>query len=114
MVLLRIDENWLDGELNGRRGILPDNYVEPIIQGDAQMFQGGGIGREQPDEQEGKVGPRARALYSYKSTSEEELSFQPGDIVMLTQRVDEDWLEGTLRGQTGCFPEQFVEIIENL
>jgi len=23
-----VDKNWIDGELNGRRGIFPTNYVE--------------------------------------------------------------------------------------
>ena len=24
----QVDKNWIDGELNGRRGIFPTNYVE--------------------------------------------------------------------------------------
>ena len=24
----QVDKNWIDGELNGRRGIFPQNYVE--------------------------------------------------------------------------------------
>lgn len=113
MVIQRIDENWLDGELHGKRGIFPDNYVEVIQEDNAQIIQDVGFDREQPGEQE-KLGPRARALYDYQSSDDAELSFHVGDIIMLTQRLDEDWLEGTAHGQTGYLPDNFVEIIEDL
>ncbi|VDP50499.1 unnamed protein product [Schistosoma curassoni] len=29
-LILRVDENWFEGELNGRKGYFPVNYVEVI------------------------------------------------------------------------------------
>lgn len=31
------------------------------------------------------------------------------DVIKVTGRIDEDWLEGELNGQTGFFPELYVE-----
>ena len=40
----------------------------------------------------------------------EDLSFVPGDVIELVERVDESWLKGYLRGQVGIFPQAFVRI----
>ena len=39
-----------------------------------------------------------------------ELSIQPGDTVILVERVNEDWLRGKLNEQVGIFPAAFVDI----
>nr|XP_046226927.1 neutrophil cytosol factor 2 [Scatophagus argus] len=49
------------------------------------------------------------ALHSYESSNPEDLSFNQGDTIILLSRINQDWLEGQLNGNTGIFPASFVE-----
>uniref|UniRef100_G1QVV7 Intersectin-1 n=1 Tax=Nomascus leucogenys TaxID=61853 RepID=G1QVV7_NOMLE len=59
-----------------------------------------------------------RALYPFESRSHDEITIQPGDIVMVRKTpVDESqtgepgWLGGELKGKTGWFPANYAEKI---
>ncbi|XP_066226387.1 intersectin-1 isoform X3 [Saccopteryx leptura] len=59
-----------------------------------------------------------RALYPFESRSHDEITIQPGDIVMVKgEWVDESqtgepgWLGGELKGKTGWFPANYAERI---
>ena len=57
-------------------------------------------------------GKKARAVYAYKPTMNDELCFKIDDIIILTQcSEDETWYEGTLNGRTGWFPSNYVQLI---
>ncbi|KAG5898986.1 hypothetical protein JTB14_004705 [Gonioctena quinquepunctata] len=49
-----------------------------------------------------------QALYSYKRSNNDELCFKKGDIITVTQK-DDGWWEGTLNGETGWFPSNYVK-----
>lgn len=49
------------------------------------------------------------ALYDFVGQTEEELSFQQGDRIRVTQHVDAEWCSGRLNGREGFFPTAFVE-----
>ncbi|RKF77344.1 Class E vacuolar protein-sorting machinery protein HSE1 [Golovinomyces cichoracearum] len=52
---------------------------------------------------------RVRALYDFKASDPDELTFCKGDIIAVLESVYKDWWKGLLRGQTGIFPLNYVE-----
>nr|XP_035964623.1 neutrophil cytosol factor 4 isoform X7 [Halichoerus grypus] len=57
--------------------------------------------------------PRAEALFDFTGNSKLELNFKVGDVIILLSRINKDWLEGTVRGATGIFPQSFVKILKD-
>lgn len=56
-----------------------------------------------------------RAIYEFFARNEDEITFQPGDIVMvpLEQNAEPGWYAGEINGHTGWFPESYVEKVES-
>lgn len=52
---------------------------------------------------------RVRALYDFQPSETGELQFRKGDIIAVLESVYKDWWKGSLRGQTGIFPLNYVE-----
>lgn len=54
----------------------------------------------------------AEALYDYNGQNPStDLSFHRGDIIQLTELVNDDWWKGSLNGKTGIFPRNYVKKI---
>lgn len=47
-------------------------------------------------------------MYTYESNEQGDLSFQQGDIVMVT-RKEGDWWTGMVANKTGVFPSNYVK-----
>uniref|UniRef100_A0A4W3J6K3 Intersectin 1 n=1 Tax=Callorhinchus milii TaxID=7868 RepID=A0A4W3J6K3_CALMI len=52
-----------------------------------------------------------RALYPFEARSHDELTIQPGDVIMVdeSQTGEPGWLGGELKGKTGWFPANYAE-----
>lgn len=52
---------------------------------------------------------RVQALFDFQPSEPGELQFRKGDIIAVLESVYKDWWKGSLRGQTGIFPLNYVE-----
>lgn len=54
---------------------------------------------------------KVKALYDFQASEPGELSFQKGDIITVLDTTYKDWWRGSLNGNTGIFPTNYVEKI---
>ncbi|XP_057681229.1 dynamin-binding protein isoform X1 [Corythoichthys intestinalis] len=131
------EPGWFEGELNGRRGIFPEGFVEllnhlrspqevadpPFLSDDLDDKANGTeedaledveieeekeLVKEDDEVVEGAV--YGVALYEFRAMEPGELDFDVGDRIRVVNTVEDGWLEGELRGQRGIFPHRFVKI----
>ncbi|KAM4718667.1 SH3 domain-containing kinase-binding protein 1 [Anableps anableps] len=123
----RDDGGWWEGELGGRRGFFPDNFVRELKKdGKRDGGQPGMIrselsnGRASPvldtNVRPGKKGEqirkrRCKASFSYAPQHEDELELKVGDVIEIIAEVEEGWWEGVLNGKIGMFPSNFTKEI---
>ncbi|XP_040217391.1 dynamin-binding protein isoform X1 [Rana temporaria] len=123
------EPGWFEGELNGRRGIFPEGFVEllnPLRVLDSVQFTNDrnefGHDKEiaqfhiehQKDTdkmilEEEEDGTFAIALYRFQAMEQRELDFDVGDRIRIIKTMEDGWLEGELYGNRGIFPYRFVK-----
>ncbi|XP_047458161.1 intersectin-1 isoform X5 [Mugil cephalus] len=126
ITVLEQQDMWWLGELQtGQRGWFPKSYVKLIS---ATMTAPAGVAARSKNTSEAGVsesppngkrpspsptkpsesGEEYVAMYTYESNEQGDLSFQQGDIVMVT-RKEGDWWTGMVGGKTGVFPSNYVK-----
>ncbi|XP_057680309.1 SH3 domain-containing kinase-binding protein 1 isoform X3 [Corythoichthys intestinalis] len=120
----RDDGGWWEGELGGRRGLFPDNFVREIKkeakrdggQAKADLANGRASPVSEAATRPAKKGDqirkrRCKAAFSYVPQHEDELELKIGDIIEIVAEVEEGWWEGVLNGKSGMFPSNFTKEI---
>ncbi|XP_029472004.1 hematopoietic lineage cell-specific protein-like isoform X2 [Rhinatrema bivittatum] len=57
-------------------------------------------------------GVSAVALYDYQGEGDDEISFDPKDLITNIEMVDEGWWRGCCNGKVGLFPANYVQLTE--
>ncbi|XP_075699210.1 dynamin-binding protein isoform X2 [Rhinoderma darwinii] len=123
------EPGWFEGELNGRRGIFPEGFVEllnPLRVPDNSLLsdeerEEDFVHDRSPEiihervndkiiEDEDREGTFAVALYRFQAMEKRELDFDVGDRIRVIRTLEDGWLEGELYGNRGIFPYRFVKI----
>ena len=77
----------------------------------ASAFGGEAVGGPRPGAQQS--GKRALVQYDYDKAEDNELELKEGEYVSGVEMVDENWWMGqNQHGETGLFPSNYVEIVE--
>jgi len=99
VVLQKDDSGWWQGELNGRVGMFPSNFVE-VVDPNAPATNGG-------DQKE--HGGQCKVLYDYNADSDSELTIKEGELLTV-ESEDEGWFFGfNSKGGSGRFPSNYVQ-----
>lgn len=61
-------------------------------------------------EYENDLGITATALYDYQAAGDDEISFDPDDIITNIEMIDDGWWRGVCKGRYGLFPANYVEL----
>ncbi|NXJ38757.1 SH319 protein, partial [Ciconia maguari] len=108
-LLEKIDTEWYRGKCGNRTGIFPASFVKVVIDVPEE-----GNRKKTPCSSQCVKGPRCIARFEYIGDQKDELSFSEGETIILKEYVNEEWAKGELRGTSGIFPLNFVEVIEDL
>jgi len=92
-VTKRLDAQWHEGELRGKTGIFPTEFVAILDALNSRISV-------------------ATACESFVAADDSELSLVVGDRVVVTKRIDAGWFEGRRSNKTGIFPANHVVVGE--
>uniref|UniRef100_A0A8C8HVA1 Intersectin-1 n=1 Tax=Oncorhynchus tshawytscha TaxID=74940 RepID=A0A8C8HVA1_ONCTS len=112
ITVLEQQDMWWFGEVQGQRGWFPKSYVK-LISGPVRKPS---IAYRQLNKKFYKqtlllrccVFPEYIAMYTYESNEQGDLTFQQGDVIVVTKK-EGDWWTGVVSGKTGVFPSNYVK-----
>ncbi|PNJ83608.1 SH3D19 isoform 9 [Pongo abelii] len=112
-----VNEEWARGEVRGRTGIFPLNFVEPV---EDYPTSGANVlstkvplkTKKEDSGSNSQVNSLSaewcEALHSFTAETSDDLSFKRGDRIQILERLDSDWCRGRLQDREGIFPAVFV------
>ncbi|XP_077956577.1 src substrate protein p85-like isoform X3 [Gasterosteus aculeatus] len=56
------------------------------------------------------AGMQAVAIYDYQGEADDEISFNPDDVITHIEMIDEGWWKGQCHGRVGLFPSAYVQL----
>lgn len=103
------DGGWWEGELRGKRGMFPENFVERIqnVKDDAPP-----VPQPPTAESSGGCKYKAKVTFQYEPVQDDELALEIGDLVEVLEDDEEGWWRGKVKGKIGMFPSNFVEVVK--
>ncbi|VDI29079.1 dynamin-binding protein [Mytilus galloprovincialis] len=101
----RIDDNWWRGKIGTQSGIFPTTHVIELEVPQALRDRAASVHSSEP--------MFAQALCDSTAQLDEELSFHAGDIVTVTEIIDDDWYYGELGDKKGIFLSSCVELMQD-
>ncbi|MEQ2298428.1 hypothetical protein AMECASPLE_005085 [Ameca splendens] len=103
------EEGWLQGELLGKRGIFPGNFVKEIP---AYLI---GDNKREPRSirKTNKVTQtrKCEVAFAYSPQNEDELELVVGETLEILREIEDGWWMGLKNGKVGAFPSNFVKEI---
>ncbi|KAM8821142.1 intersectin-1 isoform 5-T5 [Eudromia elegans] len=118
ITVLEQQDMWWFGEVQGQKGWFPKSYVKLIsgpIRKSTSMDSGSSDSPASlkrvasPATKQAISGEEYIAMYTYESSEQGDLTFQQGDMILVTKK-DGDWWTGTLGDKTGVFPSNYVRL----
>ncbi|XP_040919903.1 CD2-associated protein isoform X3 [Toxotes jaculatrix] len=141
------EDGWMEGDLNGKRGLFPDNFVKELKKESKEVKETknepkeetsqaprreksagnvanlvqrmstigiptGGFLPQPPAAAKKPKKRQCKVLFEYQPQNEDELGMKVGDIIDITEEVEEGWWSGTLNGKSGLFPSNFVKELD--
>lgn len=121
-LLLLLNKRVQASSRNGNAAVKPNPAEVLADQGKSEVsakgtnpLAGESDSAEKPkEEQTASNKPSCRAKCDYKAEKDGELSFSNGQIIMLSEKLNENWYEGILDGKLGRVPVKHVEILVDL
>uniref|UniRef100_A0A8C7VZD2 Intersectin 1 (SH3 domain protein) n=1 Tax=Oncorhynchus mykiss TaxID=8022 RepID=A0A8C7VZD2_ONCMY len=106
ITVLEQQDMWWFGEVQGQRGWFPKSYVK-LISGPVRKSMSPPT-MKRPTPSPTKTMDPGEAMYTYESNEQGDLTFQQGDVIVVTKK-EGDWWTGVVSGKTGVFPSNYVK-----
>ena len=107
------DGGWWEGEVNGKRGMFPENVVAAISKIQSTAEPKNVNLTKTTTEKSKRKNKLARVLFEFEQEEEDELELSVGDVVEVLWDEDDGWWKGRLNGHEGLFPSNYVEMIDD-
>ncbi|XP_063757107.1 SH3 domain-containing protein 19-like isoform X2 [Eleginops maclovinus] len=108
-----IGQEWGRGQIHGRIGIFPLNFAE-VVEPPAEKPTTTETGSTAPKTSLDPDAPTAveewvEAVFDFPGQTAEDLSFQRGALILVTEHIDAEWRRGRLGGKEGVYPAAFTQ-----